>query len=268
LHERMVNTPYEANRTLTLLGPMFSFASKQKYRPKNSNPCEEIKKYPESKRERILTPEEREKLFAYLADQESKQLESIYVTNLIRLYCYTGCRVTELLTLKWSYVNYELKALLLPDSKTKWKSVTLNKMAATIIQAMPIVANNPYVFIGKNAGTHKVNISKPWDRIRKKLGLDDVRLHDLRHTYASILANTGASLHIIGEAIGSKTEPRRYAHLVNNTLEDAANKAAEAMLPNTPKPLPIKPRPIKKGKKPDTVTANKVYKLKRPRKKL
>lgn len=245
LHERMVDTPYEANRTLTLLSPMFVFAIKQKYRQKHSNPCEEIKQYPENKRERILTPEEREKLFAFLADQEKKQLENIYVTNILRLYCYTGCRATELLTLKWSYVNYEQKALFLPDSKTEWKSVTLNKIAASILQGIPKVEGNPYVFIGKNAGTHMVNISKPWDRIRKKLELDDVRLHDLRHTYASLLANTGASLHIIGEAIGSKTEPRRYSHLVNNTLEDAANKAAEAMLPSPPKakPLPIKPRP-------------------------
>jgi len=122
-------------------------------------------------------------------------------------------------------VNFELGFLMLPDSKTGQKPIYLNKAALELLSSIPRLANNPYVIVGGKPGAHLVNLQKPWRRIRSAAGLDDVRLHDLRHTFASFGAIGGISLPIIGGLVGH-SQPgttARYAHLSNDPLMAASN---------------------------------------------
>jgi len=101
---------------------------------------------------------------------------------------FTGARLSEILTLKWAFVDFERSLLLLPDSKTGQKIVRLNQHAAAVLHKLPRIADNPYVIAGRRAGSHLINLQKPWRRIRALAGLDDVRIHDLRHSFASVAA--------------------------------------------------------------------------------
>ena len=137
----------------------------------------------------------------------------------------TGARLSEVLTLKWDYVDFEGQQLRLPDSKTGQKSVYLNAPALEVLASIPRLEDNPYVICGKKPGAHLVNLQKPWRRVRKAAGLDDVRIHDLRHSFASIAAGGGMSLPVIGALLGH-TQPQttqRYAHLSADPLKAASD---------------------------------------------
>jgi integrase len=142
----------------------------------------------------------------------------------IRLLTFTGARLSEILTLKWEYVNQEHGVLLLPDSKTGRKAVHLNAPALAVLQNLPRVGNNPYVICGERAGQHLVNLEKPWRRIRNVADLDNVRLHDLRHSFASVGASSGHSLIIIGKMLGHSqpATTARYAHLADDPVKTAS----------------------------------------------
>ena len=96
-----------------------------------------------------------------------------------------GARLSEILTLRWQDVDFDGASLRLPDSKTGKKSIYLNPPALQVLSSLQRGADNPYVIQGERAGAHLVNLQKPWRRIRKAAGLDDVRIHDLRHSFAS-----------------------------------------------------------------------------------
>ncbi len=151
----------------------------------------------------------------------------------------TGARLSEILTLKWKYIDFENTALRLPDSKTGAKTIYLNAPALEILAAIPRLQGNPYVICGNKAGAHLVNLQKPWRRIRKQAGLDDVRLHDLRHSFASMGAIGGASLPVIGALLGHSqpATTARYAHLSADPLKAASDviggHIAGAMAGNT-----------------------------------
>ena len=139
------------------------------------------------------------------------------------LLIYTGARLNEVLTLKWEHVDLDRGLLLLPDSKTGRKTVYLNPPALAVLHKVPRLEGNPFVICGGKAGGRLVNLEKPWRAIRRRAGLDDVRLHDLRHTYASIAAGAGLSLPIIGKLLGH-SQPQttaRYAHLAADPLQAA-----------------------------------------------
>ena len=143
----------------------------------------------------------------------------------IRLLIFTGARRNEILTLRWEHVSEEHGCLMLPDSKTGRKAVHLNPPALDVLHALPRLEGNPYVICGEKAGQHLVNLEKPWRRIRKAAKLDDVRLHDLRHSFASVAASGGQSLIVIGKMLGHSqpATTARYAHLADDPVKAASD---------------------------------------------
>lgn len=215
--------PGVANRCLALLSKMMNLAEVWDWRAENSNPCRHVARYPECRRERYLSSAELTRLGEALTEAEAVGSEGPYVVGAIRLLALTGARLGEILTLRWTHVDLERRMLVLPDSKTGRKTVYLSSPAVDLLAGLPRLAGNPFVIPGGRAGAHLVNLEKPWGRIRSRAGLTDVRIHDLRHSYASLAAAHGLSLPIIGRLLGharaSTTE--RYAHLAAEPLREA-----------------------------------------------
>lgn len=223
LHHKLRDIPYQANRVLALTSKMFNLAEKWGLRQDGTNPCRHVEKFAEKKVERYLSNEEISTLSNVLNEAESSQTEMPSVILTIRLLLLTGSRLSEILTLKWEYVDLDNSCLRLPDSKTGAKTIYLPPSAAELLRSTVKIEGNPYVAIGRRHGSHLVNLEKPWRRIRTKAGLENVRLHDLRHTFASIAASGGMSLPMIGKLLGH-SQPQttaRYAHLAANPLKEA-----------------------------------------------
>ncbi len=226
IHHAMQATPYHANRMLALVSKMMNLAEQWGIRREGSNPCRHVKKYREKSRERFLSAAELAKLGGVLRDVAHERVELQSVVPAIRLLLFTGARVGEILSLQWDHVDLERRLLLLPDSKTGAKAIQLNPPATQILDALPR-DGSPWVIRGRHKGKPLVNLSKPWGKIRTRAGLADVRIHDLRHSFASVAAATGSSLPVIGALLGHK-QPQttaRYAHLAADPLKQAAEAA-------------------------------------------
>ncbi len=230
-HNKWGDKPRNANHCLAVLSKLMTWSEEQGWRKDLSNPCRGIKKYRENKRERYLSSKEFDRLGDVLYEAEQTGSESQYVIAAIRLLILTGARLSEILTLTWEEVDLERGILFLKNSKTGQKPVFLNEAAKEILQTLPRVSRNPYVIIGNKTGEHLVNLRKPWHRIRKEAELEDVRLHDLRHSFASLAAASGASLPLIGRLLGH-TQPQttaRYAHLAHDPLREVNEKVGEQL---------------------------------------
>lgn len=246
LHNQLRQTPYQANRCLALLSKMFNLAERWGLRPDGSNPCRHVEKFKEAKRERFLTPDELGRLGAALSQAEASG-ESPYAVAAIKLLLLTGARLNEILTLKWSMMDFETACLRLEDSKTGKRTIQLNGPALEVLAAIPHEYDNPHVIVGNRPGGHWVNLSKPWRRISAMAGLEGVRIHDLRHSHASIAAAAGLGLPIIGALLGH-TQPattQRYAHLADDPLraasEEVGRRIAEALSkPSMGKVVPLR----------------------------
>ncbi len=230
-HARLASRPRTANFALAVLSKFMSWCEEHGLREENTNPCRRVKKYRERRRERYLTFEEIGRLGNVLREAERNNSESPFVIAAIRLYLFTGARRDEILSLQWSHVDIERKILRLPDSKTGEKLIRLSEPAVAVFKAVPRLAGNPYVIVGNRPGQHLVNIQKPWARLREKAGLSDVRLHDLRHSFASIIASGGGSLQKIGELLGHKSiqTTMRYAHLFDAPVRQLNEEAGSAI---------------------------------------
>lgn len=226
LHMKHRDIPYQANRTLGVLSVMFNQAEIWGLRPDGSNPCRHVKKYAEEKRERYLSADELARLGAALNDLEADGVESLAAINAVRLLVLTGCRLGEIQTLKWEYIQGN--AAYLPDSKTGAKRVYLGEAVLEALAKIERLGDNPYVITGKLPGTHLTDMQKPWRRIRKAAGLDDVRIHDLRHTFASSAVGMGESLPMIGKLLGHSQvqTTARYAHLADDPMVNAADRVS------------------------------------------
>jgi len=231
IHHAMKATPYHANRMLALVSKMMNLAEQWGIRRDGSNPCRHIKKYREKPRERFLSAAELAKLGAVLRDVEHERVELPSVVPAIRLLLFTGARVGEILTLRWEHVDLERRVLLLPDSKTGAKAIHLSPAATQILDGLPR-KDSPWVIRGRHKGKPLVNLSKPWIKIRARAGIADVRIHDLRHSFASVAAATGSSLPVIGALLGHK-QPQttaRYAHLAADPLQQATDAVGTQLL--------------------------------------
>jgi integrase len=231
-HKSKKGKPYRANRALALLSKAFNLAEVWGWRPDGSNPCRHVHKFREEKRERFLSQQELARLGSALAAAERGELVSPrgasvspHAVAAIRLLIFTGARRGEILGLRWEHVNIEAGRLELPDSKTGAKFVYLPPAALQLMQELPRVDGNPHVIVGGKPGAALVNLKDPWDAIRKAVGLDDLRIHDLRHSFASVGAAGGMSLPIIGALLGHRevATTARYAHLSDDPLRSAAN---------------------------------------------
>ena len=220
-----------SNRCRALLSKMFNLAEKWKIIPLNSNPVRHTSKFKENPKERFLDAAELERLGQVLSAEEADNPDSIYQVAAIRLLLLTGARLGEILSLKWNMIDFERQMISLPDSKTGKKEIPLSKAAIALLHGLPKVADNEHVIVGRRDGQPMVNLRKPWTRLRDKAGLHDVRLHDLRHSFASAAINAGHSLHLVGQLLGHKDTrtTQRYAHLANSVVLDAGNKTADSI---------------------------------------
>jgi len=228
-HEKTISgAPYEANRIVEILSKMFKLAKLWGYF-NGENPTIGIRHNKENKRDRFVTPEELP-LFAEAIDKE----QNIFIRAAIWLYILTGVRKTELLNAKWEDVDFRLRQLRIPETKSgKIHYVPLSEPAIDILRVLPRVNENKYILVGNIEGASLVNISKPWKRICKSAKVEGVRLHDLRRTVGSWLAQSGHSLHLIGRVLNhsSPSTTAGYARFlqdhVKNALEQHGSKIVE-----------------------------------------
>ena len=219
LHHGLRDKPYQANRTLGVLSKMFNLAEVWGWRPDGSNPCRHVKRYKEHKRERFLSPEETERLGQVLREAEEEMPSAVAAFRLLLL---TGCRMSEIRDLRWDYVKND--CIELPDAKTGGRVVPLGPEARAVLSAIPRDEDNPWVIAGRLPGSHLTDLQRPWRRIRKQAGLEGVRIHDLRHSFASRALALGESLTMIGKLLGHTQvqTTARYAHLARDSIQTAA----------------------------------------------
>ena len=236
LHHNYRTKPYQANRTLGVLSVMFNQCEIWGLRPDGSNPCRHVKKYREEKRERFLTEEEVKRLWQTLETCERDGSETVSACNAFRLLILTGCRLREIQTLKWEYIKPD--GIYLPDSKTGAKKLFIGKDVRELLKGIKRVKDNPYVITGAVEKQHLTDLQKPWRRIRKKAELEDVRIHDLRHSFASFSLASGLTLAEIGKLLGHNQvqTTARYAHLAEKIADQAADKAAKSIMTALGKP--------------------------------
>ena len=226
LHHEMREKPYQANRTLGVVSKMMNQAEAWGLRPDRSNPCYHVRKYKEKKRERFLTTDELARLGKALDEEESFAPSAV---TAFRLLLYTGARLSEIQTLKWEHIRGN--RIHLPDSKTGAKTIPLNGPALEVLAGVKRVEGNVYVITGTTEGAHLTDLQKPWRRVRKAAGLEDVRIHDLRHTLASEAVMGGESLPMVGRILGhtQAQTTARYAHLADDPLQRASERIASSL---------------------------------------
>ncbi len=226
---RLSDMPTAANRCVDILVKMFNLAELWEMRPPGRNPCKSVRRYKvEPHKERFLTPEELARLGRTLDVAPAERLASRHAAAAIRLLVLTGCRRNEIMGLAWDDLDFEAGEMRLNDSKVGARIVPLPPAAADVLASLPRVAGNRWVFPGKKKGTHQVNINDSWDRVRRHAGLDGVRLHDLRHTFASRALAIGEGLPMIGKLLGHTqvNTTARYAHLARESVRASTAKVA------------------------------------------
>lgn len=248
LHSSLSKTPFQANRVLAVVGSMYAFAGRLSVVPEGTNPTRDIDKFKERRRERFLTSNELERLGSAIREAETtgipwtvdetsptvKHVPKNKRSNRIapsaaaalRLLLFTGCRLREILHLRWEYVDFERGCLFLPDSKSGRKTVILNAPALAVLNGLEMVGS--YVVTGNDPKLPRSDLKRPWDAVTKRARLVGVRLHDLRHTYASFGAGGGLGLPVIGRLLGHAqvATTARYAHLDNDPLRRASEAIA------------------------------------------
>ena len=216
--------PIQANRIIAAVSTMFRMAERWGMRPEGTNPCRHVKRFRENRRERYLSERELARLGMAIRAVETEGRTGAGVFAAIRLLILTGARLGEIRQLRWDEIDLEAAVLRLHDSKTGAKVIRLGAAALEILTRIER-KHDLWVFPGAS-GTKPLEIRSAWPRIRTRAGLEDVRLHDLRHTYASVGANGGASLIVIGSLLGhSRAETtRRYAHLSDDPVREASER--------------------------------------------
>lgn len=216
--------PITANRVMAATSTMFGLAERWGMRPEGTNPCRHVKRFRENHRERYLSEVELARLGTAIRDVEMEGGADAGINAAIRLLILTGARSGEIRNLHWDEVDLQAAVLRLHDSKTGGKVIRLGAAAVEILAG--IERKHPvWVFPG-TGGKKPIELRRSWERIRALAGLADVRLHDLRHTYASTGVNGGASLPVIGALLGhNRAETtRRYAHLSDDPIREASER--------------------------------------------
>lgn len=240
-----------ATRTVRLLGGIFTYAIAQGMRAEN--PVNGVRKYADGQGQRYLSTDELSRLGAALLDAEtvgiawnvkdtaSKHLPkddaerrtviAPHAVAAIRLLILTGCRLGEILGLEWSHVDMERGFLILPDSKTGQKTVVLGAPAMEVLATIPRIGGCRYVIVGDQLDRPRSDLKRPWAAIARAASLADVRLHDLRHTYASRSTMSGVGLAMVAKLLGHRDlkTTTRYAHLDADPVRNVANAVGSAL---------------------------------------
>ncbi len=231
LHHRLRKTPVAANDAVGALSRMFNRAEAWGLVPAGSNPCRFVKKYRTRKLERFLTAGEFRRLGETLDRLEAEEDIPVHAAAALRLLMLTGCRCGEIAGLRWEDVHLDRNEIRLRDSKTGPRTVSLSPGAARVLAAIPRQRGNPWVVAGREPGSRLTHINYYWYKVRGRAGLDDVRIHDLRHSFASRALALGEPLPMIGKLLGhTKIQTTaRYAHLALDSVREAADKVADSI---------------------------------------
>jgi integrase len=273
LHATLSGTPGAANRVVEFISAVWNWAAKRDIVAFTDNPVKGLDRNPERKCERFLSSAELahlgealdraeriglsydvdgSKATAKHAPKPENRFRRIdpYAIAAIRLLLLTGARLREILHLKWDYVDVERGIIHLPDSKTGRKPIYLSSAALAVLTSLPAQEGNPYVIVGERDNAPRSDLKKPWAAITKEAGLTGLRLHDLRHSFASIGAGASLGLPILGKLLGHSTPAttQRYAHLDADPMRRAVNTIGElinaAMQGSTTPPQRHPPEPL------------------------
>ena len=230
-HARLNRAPYAANRAVALMSRMYAMAADWEMVPDGTNPCAGIERHRERKRERFLTDTEFRRLGQVLAEAPAEGGVSVHAVAAIRLLMLTGCRKSEVLTLRWEDVDLEAGELKLADSKTGPRAVPLSPPAAKVLAELPRVQGSPWVIPGQKPGAHMTNLDGPWRVVRKRAGIGNARIHDCRHSFASRALALGESLPAIAKLLGHSQvqTTARYAHLARDSVRASAARVAASI---------------------------------------
>jgi integrase len=217
-----------ATRTVGLLGGILSFAVLRQMR--GDNPVRGVKRYQDKKGETFLSSAELAKLGQAVAQFESEGTSPAAIA-IIRLLAFTGARKSEIASLKWSDVDLQRGYLALGDSKTGAKIIPLGAPAVEVLSGVARIEGATYIFPASSGEGHFQGVEKVWRRVRVTAGFPALRLHDLRHSFASVGLARGDALAVIGAILGHadvKTTSR-YAHLADNPVRNAANEISKSV---------------------------------------
>ena len=217
-----------ATRTVGLLGGIFSYAVERGI--VRDNPARGVKRFPDRKGERFLSDAELAKLGTILR-KLAVEGANPHALAIIRLLVFTGARKGETERLRWEEVDLGAGLLRLSDSKTGQKVILLNPPAVEVLSGISQSGKSPFVFPASRSEGYFGGVVKVWRKARTRAGLSDVRLHDLRHSFASVAVAGGASLPIIAALLGhgNSATTARYAHLSNNPLRTANEKVGRQL---------------------------------------
>ena len=231
LHHRLREHPHMANRTARVLSGMFRQAEAWGLVPPGSDPCRAVRYYRERPRERFLSPEEYRRLGRALREAEAKGSSWRPAVAAIRMLLLTGCRKNEIVTLRWDDVDLTACELRLGNAKSGPRMVPLTPPAIRVLDGIPRTTGNPWVIRGRKPGTHLTDLAYHWARIAARAGLDGVRIHDLRHSYASRALALGEGLPAIGRLLGHAGvgTTARYAHLMRDAEKAAAGRVGDSI---------------------------------------
>ena len=233
LHRGLSDRPVAANRAVKTLAHMYRLGEGWGLAPAGQNPCRSIEKYPERGRERFLTDAEFARLGRVLDEAVGIGTASFVAAAVIRLLMLTGCRKNEVLALRWTDVDLDAGELRLPDAKSGPRAVQLPPPAVRLLEALPRRAGNPWVFPGRAPdGRYSAGaLDYAWQAVREAAKLEDVRIHDLRHSFASRALALGETLPVIGKLLGHNDieTTARYAHLAQDSIHEAAERIAESI---------------------------------------
>jgi integrase len=227
LHQRLSSTPRQANVVLAVLSKMFNLAELWGLRSEGSNPCRHLRRYPERRRERYLSDEELARVGRVMSEMQAAGEISQVVADAIRLLALTGCRLGEILNLQWEDVNLDKGLIKLRDAKTGSRQHVIGTHAIELISALPRIAGSPWLFCGTRVSDRLRNerLEKAWQASRVFARVEDVRLHDLRHTVGTFAGQAGANAFLIRDKLGHKTIAMtgRYVNRDDNPLRVLSN---------------------------------------------
>jgi integrase len=225
LHTSMKRIKRRANYSVATLRALLNHAEELGLRARYSNPCTAIEFFRERERERFLSEAEVTTAAEAIAAAERAGVIGVHAAAGLRLALLTGARSGEITAAQWSHVNWTQRLIRLPDSKNNQpRTIHLSDAAIEVLRTLPRIG--PFVIAGAVAGEPYKNLSRAWILARAYGGLDDVRLHDLRHSYASLAASQGISLQTIGALLGHKAlaSTKRYAHLARDQVARASDE--------------------------------------------